>query len=77
MNEAAQAERDRRFARINALNDTQRRALLDYMCGYAPKGVDTMLDELEGSAACPDHRPVLDSEAGWHCAACGSDTPPI
>jgi hypothetical protein len=26
---------------------------------------------------CPDHRPVLDSEAGWYCAACGSDAPPI
>jgi hypothetical protein len=28
------------------------------------------------AAACPDHRPVLDSEAGWYCAACGSDAPP-
>jgi hypothetical protein len=27
----------------------------------------------EERAPCPDHRPVLDSEAGWYCAACGSD----
>jgi hypothetical protein len=27
-------------------------------------------------AACPDHRPVLDSAVGWYCPACGSDAPP-
>jgi hypothetical protein len=30
----------------------------------------------ETLGACPDHRPVLDSEAGWYCAACGSDAQP-
>ena len=31
----------------------------------------------EARGACPDHRPVLDSEVGWYCAACGSDAPPV
>ena len=48
MNDTTQAEKDRRYARIDALTDRQRRELLDYLCGYAPKGVDTMLDILEG-----------------------------
>ena len=30
----------------------------------------------EARGACPDHRPVLDSEACWYCAACGSDAQP-
>jgi hypothetical protein len=30
----------------------------------------------EDSAKCSDHWPVLDSEVGWYCAACGSDAPP-
>jgi hypothetical protein len=25
---------------------------------------------------CPDHRPVLDSQADWYCAACGSEEAP-
>ena len=33
-------------------------------------------DAAELTAACPDHRPVLDSEVGWYCTACGSDAPP-
>ena len=47
MSATGQAEKDRRYARIDALTDTQRRALLDYLCGYAPAAADTMLDELE------------------------------
>jgi hypothetical protein len=30
----------------------------------------------EARGACPDHRPVLDSEPGWDCAARGSDAQP-
>ena len=47
MSATGQAEKDRRYARIDALTDTQRRTLLFYLCGYAPEGVDTALDELE------------------------------
>jgi hypothetical protein len=47
VSETGQAEKDRRYARINALTDTQRRDLLAYLCGYAPKAVDAGLDELE------------------------------
>jgi hypothetical protein len=25
---------------------------------------------------CPDHRPVLDMDAGWYCTACGAEAPP-
>jgi hypothetical protein len=25
---------------------------------------------------CPDHRPVLDSDIGWYCPACGAEAPP-
>jgi len=38
--------------------------------------VDAMLAERRAAVACPDHRPVHDSELGWYCAACGSDAPP-
>ena len=24
---------------------------------------------------CPDHRPVLDADVGWYCAACGAEAP--
>ena len=37
--------------------------------------VDAMLAARQ-AAACPDHRPVLDSAVGWYCPACGSDAPP-
>lgn len=57
MSETSQAEKDRRLARIDALTDWQRRDLLAYLCGYAPKGVDTGLDVLEGG-------PVPDEEEG-------------
>ena len=50
MNETDQAEKDRRYARIDALTDRQRRELIDYLCGYAPKGVDRWLDEFGGDA---------------------------
>jgi hypothetical protein len=53
MSETAQAEKDRRHARIDALTDWQRRDLLAYLCGYAPKGVDTWLDELESDDGPP------------------------
>ena len=32
--------------------------------------VDALLAERR--AACPDHRPVLDSDIGWYCPACGT-----
>jgi hypothetical protein len=38
-------------------------------CGRCP--------DCDDPAPCPDHRPVLDSEAGWYCAACGSEAPPV
>jgi hypothetical protein len=31
--------------------------------------------DLESCAACPDHRPVLDSDLGWYCAGCGRCPP--
>ncbi len=37
--------------------------------------VDALLAARQ-AAACPDHRPVLDSAVGRYCPACGSDAPP-
>jgi hypothetical protein len=37
---------------------------------------DALLERARQAAACPDHRPVLDSAVGWYCPACGSDAPP-
>ena len=52
MSEEAQAEKDRRHARIDALTDHQRRVLLAYLCGYAPEAVDGALDGLAGDWPC-------------------------
>lgn len=43
---------------------------------WHPSDVTIVRQGAEARAGCPDHRPVLDSVAGWYCAACGSDAPP-
>jgi hypothetical protein len=45
-------------------------------CGRCPP-CDGPVPDKDPAAACPDHRPVLDSGVGWYCATCGSDAPPI
>jgi hypothetical protein len=52
-------------------------AAADRQTTRGPACTDCVGDPPDDSAKCPDHRPVLDSEAGWYCAACGSDAPPV
>jgi hypothetical protein len=60
-------------------------SLIDALADAAPADVRQLAAAIRQAAAqiaapppeerapCPDHRPVLDSEASWYCAACGSD----
>jgi hypothetical protein len=51
-------------------------ARVDAMLAARQAAADITAPPSGEPAACPDHRPVLDSAVGWYCPACGSDAPP-
>ena len=48
--------------------------LADRLDGHAAAQITA--PQPEKPAACPNHRSVLDSAAGWYCPTCGSASPP-
>jgi len=51
-------------------------ARTDELLAARKDAADIIAPQPEEPAACPDHRPVLDSAVGWYCPACGSDASP-